>query len=343
MGGRGFGIIGGGLGVMGGALMTIYPGFGWVVLLIGVGVVGYGALVVASDRRAAGGPAIVPQDLIFWGLIGATLCLAVAVGGYGWQRFGHAPAQVTAAPSGNPLWDQVVAYTTPHGKKAAPGPGLGERGANFTMGDSSNGDGPYITSWADELGPWPTTADGFTAYQLRIFPAKRPAFKNEPDRNKLSEAVNALSDVVDMKMRGIITQTENVAGVWPIVARGRGKGAVTVLDALQKIRTDSDEVNAALYTGNNTVFDKYPPYRDDLHGVIPDELKTYWDAYQVAFNDFANAMNLIRDVEPNSDEVYNRAVENAARFQKKFVWSASDLRDRITLTSGRIVWMKKAI
>ena len=247
------------------------------------------------------------------------------------------------ASSGNPLADQVTAYAAKQGKKAVDG-APGQRGSNFGLGDSSNGSGPFITSWGDKLVPWPTVADGFTAYQLRIFPSKRPAFKNDTDRRQLSEAVGALSDVVDIKMRGIITQTENVAGVWPIVARGRGKGAITVLEALDKIRADSDEVNAALYVGNDTIFDKNPPYKEDLQGVIPDELKKYWDIYQVAFVDFVNAMNLIHDVEPtNNEAVYNRAVENAARFQRTFVLSASDLRDRINLTSGRIVWMKKAI
>ena len=321
--------------------LNIHSAFlGVSLALISIGALLYAVWHGINDFREKRGKPELRLDPIYI----VILCLVGAVAAMGYRQFlwsGKPNAPI--ASSGNPLADQVTAYAAKQGKKAVDG-APGQRGSNFGLGDSSNGSGPFITSWGDKLVPWPTVADGFTAYQLRIFPSKRPAFKNDTDRRKLSEAVGALSDVVDIKKRGIITQTENVAGVWPIVARGRGKGAITVLEALDKIRADSDEVNAALYVGNDTIFDKNPPYKEDLQGVIPDELKKYWDIYQVAFVDFVNAMNLIHDVEPtNNEAVYNRAVENAARFQRTFVLSASDLRDRINLTSGRIVWMKKAI
>src|SRR5215216_4428849 len=80
----------------------------------------------------------------------------------------------TQPGSGNPLQDSINALLEKRGKRTSTVPAavIGAVSDNYTMGDASDGRGPYITHWGSDLGPWPSTADGFTESQLRKEPSR---------------------------------------------------------------------------------------------------------------------------------------------------------------------------
>lgn len=72
----------------------------------------------------------------------------------------------------NEFKEKIAALLTTRGKTLTLGPTLGMRGCNVILADDADGRGCYIFAWdSDDLGPWPSQADGFTTYELRYRPA----------------------------------------------------------------------------------------------------------------------------------------------------------------------------
>lgn len=92
-----------------------------------------------------------------------------------------------------PLWNKVNALVAKRGKVA-------DENKNFSMGDASDGRGPFITSWDhDALGPWPIGSDGFSDDERRLLPGEYPRFTTQHDRERLRLAVDRVSTIAVSK------------------------------------------------------------------------------------------------------------------------------------------------
>lgn len=132
------------------------------------------ALVVHPIRSLT---LIEPQHLIILGLV-------VAAVGVIWQsrkpsQHQSVPTQaVSTAPAsttGDPFRDSIIAYLTKNGKTTDGASPILRTSRSFQLADASDGRGPFIQHWGEELGPWPTESDGFTPNQLRKSPANLAA------------------------------------------------------------------------------------------------------------------------------------------------------------------------
>jgi hypothetical protein len=291
------------------------------------------------------------------------LGLAIAVGGVIWQlrTSPHAnprlppvaastpPASVVASPTGtgNPLWDQIKAFLIRNGRnKEAENSPLDRTPSSFAMGDASDGMGPYITYWGPALGPWPTTEDGFTVSQLRLFPAKPPKFTLQYDKEKFREAVEDFSKVINDKAGAVGILSNNAAGIKPLVARGRGRGAIDTLEKLQEISAIQNEVDSRLFAGGRgPFFDQYPRYKAELLGLMPNESQNLWVAYRGALYRFTNALMVVRQAEkhPEDGELFEYAMKDLDHIQDEFLRATGDLRQWVEAVNNRIDLMVRVI
>jgi hypothetical protein len=104
-----------------------------------------------------------PQRVIAIGL--TIIVIGVVVVGIGAWRSDlpttKLQSELTKLGTGNPLWDSIKTFLIRNGKiKEAENQPLDRTPSSFTMGDASDGKGPFITYWGPALGPWPTTEDG---------------------------------------------------------------------------------------------------------------------------------------------------------------------------------------
>ncbi|MGP9811615.1 hypothetical protein ACTZWT_08910 [Rhodopseudomonas sp. NSM] len=180
---------------------------------------------------------------------------------------------VTAVQSttGNPLLDSINVYLAKSGKKT--NPGIGDPSAsNFTMGDASDGNGPYITHWGSDLGPWPTVLDGFTISQLRNSPTPLKGYSQRPlndyEAGKKLPVIDSFLDVLQNDMQrtiddgprfrtnwwNAIKDPANNPKYWDELLAYRDN-IKTCIDRIEKLRA------------------KFPQYQDITIAVQP----TYWN------------------------------------------------------------------
>jgi hypothetical protein len=244
-----------------------------------------------------------------------------------------------AAPvAGNTLQQNIDSLLAKRGKTAnnyIPG-------GPVSMGDASDGRGPFITHWDVSLDPWPTTDDGITPHQLRIFPKKRPIFTTQQAREEFRTEVGQLSQLVNEKIGGMIARSERIAGQRPMAAHGRGRGPVEVLEKLQEIRDMREEVESRLFAGAHfPYFKDRPLYREELIDILPDSYQPPWDGYNLALHNLTRAITILKEAaQPSQIEL---ATANIGPFQDAFVQATSNLRDWVTAFNRRVDFTVRAI
>lgn len=293
---------------------------------------------------------IEPTHVILMGLI-------VAAFGLVWQwRLNSAavrlsPEPVASATSGpsSPLAKAIESFLarrgkTPHWNETINGHqyvGLGSQ--------TGAADDEFITVWDETLGSWPTTHDGFTEKQLRIFPAKITKFTTNYDREKFRSAVEDLSAIINGQIGELVTLSNNVVGIHPIVGADRDRGAIGPLERLQRIRTLYDGVFTSLFVSTNghfgQFFDQYPLYNEELRGLIPNDWQAVWDRYNVALANLTRAVSLLRAAEkiPEDRAQYELATANIEPYQTTFAEATQAVRNWTFLPSKRIDLMIKSM
>jgi hypothetical protein len=286
----------------------------------------------ASAAQAALGKRVIAGWVL---IIGAVIALVVG-----------AALLVTWPPSsvqsGNrsPLQETIDSYLAKSGKTANYLPGA--TGPNVIQtGDAHDGQGPFITLWGDGLGSWPSTDDGFSVNQLRIFPHTKPKFTTQYDREKFRGAVDALSEFINQKTGDIVTSSQNVAGIRPMVSRGR---AGEILARLQQIQAEYNDIHSKLID-RQSFFDAYPSYRAELIGIMPDNSQPPWNNYYRALVNLIRAIELAQKAEGHPDDMtlWQLAVDNVGPLQDTFVRDTSDLRDWMTSANNKIKLMIRVI
>lgn len=124
------GLIGGGFNLAGGAAVTLWPPAGYVLITIGVVVMGLGAIDWLNERRSNAGKRrlkLEPIHLIIAGLFGLAFCALIAVGGVIWQFNAQQKTTVLALETGQPHTQseqaqpqprRLTAYETEHKLRA---------------------------------------------------------------------------------------------------------------------------------------------------------------------------------------------------------------------------------
>jgi hypothetical protein len=271
------------------------------------------------------------------------LALVIALFGAVWQLRANPAVATPLISTGDPLRDAIRAYLVKHGNSISRADDV----SIHTGGDSTGDRSPYIVYWnSDVLGPWPTTSDGFTASQVRRFPNKIPKFTLQYDKEKFRDAVEDFSKVINDRVSAIGTLSNNVAGMKPLVAKGRGRGAIDPLEKLQQVSAIQKEVDSRLFAGGNgPFFDQYPRYKEELLGLMPEESQNVWVAYNGALYRFTNALMVVRQAEkhPEDGELFEYTMKDLDHIQDEFVRAAGDIRRWVELVNTRIDLMVKAI
>ena len=192
-------------------------------------------------------------------------------------------------------------FAAKNGKKAIPGPSLGERGANFTMGDSSDGRGPTITSWDPSLGPWPTPPDGFSANQIRLLPRVLPSFPTQFDKEQFRRDLAALSEVV-AKADTLFLKSQSLrAGIpnsYPDAA-----GMANMLRQADELQALWRQLWAEIGPNGDLApfIEQHPNYAQQIAGTLPLDTAEVWRNYQGALNKLENSLRLYQQAIIASD------------------------------------------
>jgi hypothetical protein len=250
--------------------------------------------------------------------------------------------QVSLASSGSPFRDAINAYLAKHGQPIS----RADDGSIHTASLSGPDNAPFISYWNTEvLGPWPTVQDGFTDNQLRWLPPKLPKFNTQYDKEKFREALDKLSYAIDREGGKIITQSQALAGHSPLVGRGR-ETATLRLQQLATIQELLRNLVTSLFDGNNTIFDDYPSYKEELRGALPiTNPRGAWTDVEMALGKFVAAMTLVQDAErhPEDQTLYNNAVSNLQPYQSALADALGGAMRWTTDSDKRLELLRKAI
>jgi hypothetical protein len=171
-----------------------------------------------------------------------------------------------------------------------------------------------------------------------------PVFTTQYDRERFRSALDDLSGLVNNHVREIIQLSNNVAGVHPLIGRGRGRGAMEPAEKLEHIREKCQETERLLFSGGtySAFFDKYPVYRQEFVNFMPGP--SQWNAYNKALRTLTTAVSVVLRAEkyPNDNQLFEAAIAGLDPIQEQFIQATNSLKEWVDLLNQKIAELARA-
>ena len=235
------------------------------------------SIIGTTDQRSFRRPKLEPWHLIAAGISGVLLFALIALGGVIWQlrqnpKSANLPLVEKSALTDSPLRNAINYALIKRGQPIS-------RADDGSIHMGSEGpDDNYIAYWnTDVLGPWPTTADGFTARQLRKLPTNAiagspptPPQKPKPhyDEKEIGEmlaALRSLDSIIDKEYAPAERDLNDI--LWNWESRVRGDPTNMRIDELQAAREHLVTARGKILR----LFSEHHFYKTELQSVMADE------------------------------------------------------------------------